>query len=192
MQLHRRLIAAAMLVILPMFESAADAEEATVPPRVQVALVTKLAAYDKNFAERSGERVQIMLVTKRGNADSQAVTGQLKAAFADVDRVGGLPHDETVIEYTDAVALASACRSGRVAILYLGPGLAEDVSSIGGALKGISVLSVAVIDAYVPKGAVLGFRTEGGKPKILLNLPQARSQYVAFAPEVVRIMTVIE
>jgi uncharacterized protein DUF4154 len=188
----RRLLAAGLLVLLLSVAYEGNAQEASVPASVQVALVAKLATYDKNFTARAGDRAQIMVVTTKGDGDSARMSGQLKAAFAEVDRVGGLPHDESIVEYADAPALAKACRDQRVAIVYLTPGLAGEVESIGRALDGISVLTVGAVSGYAAKGAVIDFFVEGGKTKIALNLAQARKQQVALAPEVVRIMRVIE
>jgi hypothetical protein len=88
-------------VLLLVLTHRGDAEEADVPAAVQVALVAKLATY------------------------------QLRAALAEADRIGGLPHDEQVVEYSDASALAAACREKRVSILYLTPGMSGEVEAIG-------------------------------------------------------------
>ena len=188
----RRLVAAASLVLLLCLPDSVDAEESSVPAGVQVALVAKVAAYDKHFVTRAGERARIMIVMARGDADSARVAAQLKAAFADVERVGGLPHDDSVVEYTDAPTLARECRDQRVAIVYLTPGLGSEVEAIGRALDGMSILSVGAVSGYAAKGAVIDFSIEAGKPRIALNLGQARRQDVSLLPELVRIMRVVE
>jgi hypothetical protein len=187
-----RLLAAALAAWVVSLAWIAEAQEASVPASVQAELVAKLASYDKNFATRSGDRVRIMIVTMRGDADSTHMGGQLRAAFAEMDRVGGLPHEELMAEYSDPPTLASTCRNQHVAIVYLTAGMFHEVEAIGKALEGVSILSVGAVGGYSSKGAVIDFFTEGGKPKIALNLAQARRQQVALAPEVVRIMRVIE
>ena len=44
---------------------------------------------------------------------------------------------------------------------------------------------------YVPKGCVLGFDAESGRPKLVVNLSQARLQKVAFKPEFLKLARVI-
>jgi len=44
----------------------------------------------------------------------------------------------------------------------------------------------------VPRGIVLGFDLVGGKPKMLVNLGQARKQHVAFMAEVLKLAKVFE
>jgi poly(3-hydroxybutyrate) depolymerase len=192
LRLPRQLSGCAPFVLLVALTSVALAQEAAVPPGVQVSLIAKLVSYDKNFAARAGERARILIVTAKGDSDSARTAGQVKAALAETDRVGGVPHDESVTEYTDTEALAKACRDQRAAIVYLMPGLGGEVEAIGRALDGVSVLSVGAVGGYASKGAVIDFFIDGGKPKIALNLAQARKQQVALAPEVIRIMKVIE
>jgi hypothetical protein len=175
-----------------LFAQGVDAEEATVPAGVQVALLAKIASYDKNFNSRSGDRARILIVTIRGDADSERMSGQVRAALGEIDRVGGLPHDDIALEYVDAAALAKSCRDQRVSIVYVMPGLSREMEAIGRALDGASVLSVGAVSGYAGRGAVLDFFVEGGRPRIALSLERARGQGVAFAPEFVRITKVIE
>jgi hypothetical protein len=189
---RRWLLVASLLGLLVFVASVVDAEEVSVPAAVQVALLVKVASYDKNYATRAGERAHIVIVTMKGDVDSARMSGQLGVALSETDRVGGLPHDESVVEYANAPSLAQACRERHVAIVYLTPGLTDEVDAIGRALDGMSVLSVGAVNGYAAKGAVIDFFVEGGKPKIALNLAQARKQQVALAPEVVRIMRLRE
>jgi hypothetical protein len=57
-------------------------------------------------------------------------------------------------------------------------------------LTPVSVLSVGDVPEYVPDGVVLGFDLEAGKPKLLVNLDQARRQNVEFTSDVLRLMKV--
>jgi hypothetical protein len=178
-------LAAALLVIRP-----SRAQSMPVPIAVQADLLVKIAAYDKSFPARAGDRVRVGLVTKRGHVESIRVAGQLKATLGDIGAIGGLPHEELLVEFIGAPALAKACREQHLAIVYLAPGLSDDIDAIRTALDGVSVLSVAAAPEYVQKGVVLGFDVRDAKTKLLLNQGQARKQGVAFRPEIVRLMTV--
>ncbi|SRR5579883_277031 len=187
-----RLLAAGLVLCALCVTWLAGAEEASVPPSVQATLIGKVAGYDKNFLQRAGERARVLIVTARGDVDSSRMGRQLQAALGEIDRIGGLPHEEVMIEYADAPSLASACRDQHAAIVYLTVGMGRELEAIGKALDGVSTLTVGAVGGYAAKGAVIDLFSEGGKPKITLNLPQARKQQVALAPEVVRIMRVIE
>jgi hypothetical protein len=45
---------------------------------------------------------------------------------------------------------------------------------------------------YVPAGIVLGFDLVSGRPKLVVNLSQARRQHVDFRAEVLKLMKVYE
>jgi len=185
--LARLILLATLLVAWPTF-----AEEVAVPIGLQAELVAKVAAYDRNFAARAGERVQVLLVTRAGDGESVRTAAHMESALKDMKEIGGLPHEETTVAYGGAKALADAVKARKVAIVYLTPGLGTELEAIRDALAGVSVLSVGAIADFVPKGAVLGFDLVSGRPKLVVNLTQAKKQDVAFKAEVLKLMRVIE
>ncbi len=185
--LARLILLATVLVAWPTF-----AEEVGVPIGLQAELVAKVAAYDKNFVARAGDRVHVLLVTRIGDSESVRTAAHMESALRDVKEIGGLPHDEVTVGFAGPKALAEAVRARHVAIVYLTPGLGTEVEAIRDALAGVSVLSVGAISDFVPKGAVLGFDVVSGKPKLVVNLTQAKKQDVAFKAEVLKLMRVIE
>ena len=171
---------------------ASDAEDVAVPIGLQAELTAKVASYDKNFAERAGERAQIAILVRGGNADSERAAAHMQSALGALPLVGGLPHDEHVLAWGGGGALAAFVKARRIAIVYVTPGFAADVAEIRGALDGLDVMSVAAVPEYVPKGIVLGFDLVSGKPKLLVNLTQGKRQKVAFKAEVLKMMKVYE
>jgi hypothetical protein len=131
-------------------------------------------------------------VTKSGDDESTRIAAQMQRSLRDRAEIGGLSHDETTLVYSDAATLAGVIRSRKIAIVYFTPGLRGEIPAIASALSGINVLSVAAQADYVPKGAVLGFDLVSGKPKLAVNLPQAKRQDVAFRAEVLKLMRVYE
>jgi len=168
------------------------AEAESVPLGLQVQLLAKVAAYDRNLPERSGGRVRLAVVTRPGNADSERATAQLLMKLRESALIGGLPHDDVVVKFTTADALAASCRSEHFSIVYFTPGFQDELPALRSALQGVSVLTVATVATYVPGGIVLGFDTASAKPKLLFHVTQARLQSVAMSTDVVRLMTVFE
>lgn len=166
------------------------AQVSTVPAEIQAELLAKLEGYDRGFAARAGDAARIFLVVKPGSTKSQISAEEMRAALARIDRVGGLPHQETIVPYPGAQALAQRCRDEKIAVVYFTPGFDDEVDALRVALAEDNVLSLGAVSDYVPKGIVLGFELESGKPKILINLEQARRQGVNFSSDVLRLMTV--
>lgn len=168
------------------------ADEVAVPVPLQAELVAKVAAYDKNFAARAGDKARILLVVKKGDAESTSFGKHMAAALGELPTIGGLAHEETVLPFAGAAELATTCKTRRASIVYLGPGLAPDIEAIRAALDGVNVLSVAAAAEQVPRGIVLGFDLISGKPKILVQLTQAKKQDVAFKAELLKLAKVYE
>jgi hypothetical protein len=184
----------ATLSALPIALLARDAraEEVAVPPRLQAELLARVAAYDKSFARRAGDAARVLLVARASDNESTRTIAQLKTALGEIDRVGDLPHEETIVTYEGAPGIAAACRARRASIVVFGPGFSRDVEEIRAALDGVDVLSVSAVAEYVPRGIVLGFDLVSSRPKLLVNLTQARRQGIAFRADVLKIMRVYE
>jgi hypothetical protein len=170
----------------------AVADESPVPEKLQAELVAKIAAYDRNFAARAGERAHVLIVDKPDDADSARSATHFEAALHELPDIGGLAHDEAIVPWHGAAGLADQVRSRHAAIVYFAPDFAPEIGAIRSALDGVDVLSVAAVPDYVPQGIVLGFDLVSGKPKLLVNLAQARRQHVAFMAEILKMAKVYE
>jgi hypothetical protein len=167
------------------------AQSDVVPIKMQAELFGKLASYDRNFQKRAGPKALVVLVVAPRNAQSTTFAASMRLALERLERIGGLPHHENVVQYENAAALAKLCRAERAAAIYLGPGLEAESERVAAALSGLDVLSVASNPAYVEQGIVLGFDLVSGKPRILVNLPQAKRQNVNFRADVLKLMKVL-
>jgi hypothetical protein len=168
----------------------AGAADTSVPIVLQAGLLAKVAAYDRNFAARAGQRARVLVVERPKDADSARAVAQMRSALSEIPTIAGLPHDEIVIAWSSAKALADTIKAEHAAIVFFTPGFSDDLGAISTALAGIDVLSAAAVPEYVPGGVVLGFALIGGKPKLLANLTQASKQNVAFQAEVLKMMKV--
>jgi hypothetical protein len=165
------------------------AQVAAVPAEIQAELVSKLETYDRGFVARAGSTAKVLIVVRSGNGKSELAAADTRAALAKVERVGGLPHQEVVVAYEGAEALAQRCRSEKAAIVYFTPGFDDELDALRKTLGSLSILTVGAPE-YVQRGVVLGFELESGKTKIVINLEQAKLQGVAFPAEVLRLMKV--
>lgn len=162
------------------------------PPRLQAELLAKVAAYDGKFAARARGSALLFIVVAPGVADSERFGGQISAELGKQPRIGGVAHEEEVIRYSSPADLGRLCRERKPAIVYIGPGLSEQVPAIAEVLAGVDLISVSPQPSDVARGIVLGFEVVSGKPKLLVHLPQARRQNVAFRPELLRLARVIQ
>jgi hypothetical protein len=168
------------------------AESTNVPIRLQAELLAKVTGYDRNFQARSGAQARVLIVLAPGDADSKVAATDMKSALATLPSVGGLSHEDEIASYVDAPTLGETCRTRQIAIVYLTPGFSGQVPAIRDALGSMQLLTVASLADYVPAGIVLGFDLVSGRPKLVVNLSQARRQHVDFRAEVLKLMRVYE
>ena len=187
-----RLVTGLGLAVAVLLSSRTSLGEEAVPVALQAELVAKVASYDRNLAARAGDRVHVLIIVNPKNDASSSFAKHMVDALGGVDKIGGLPHDETTAPFTGAQALADACKTKRIAIVYLAPGLGDEVPGIRAALEGVNVLSVTADPGGVAKGIVLGFDLVSGKPKILVHLGQSKRQEVAFKAELLKLARVFE
>jgi len=166
------------------------AESSGLPASVQAELMGKLAGYDRNFAARAGSKAIILLVVMPGDTDSSRAALEVKGALSRLSTVGSLPHEEQVVNFSNAGALADAVRSRKAAIVYFGPGFDKQLPAIRGAFSSLDVLTIGSVPDYVPNGIVLGFDLVSGHPKLLVNVDQAKKQQVSIPASVLKLMKV--
>ncbi|MCA9627322.1 MAG: YfiR family protein [Myxococcales bacterium] len=166
------------------------AQDVTVPIRLQVKLLAKVAAYDRNMEERAGGKVRVLVLQASSDAESQRTAQRIVAALEREPKIAGLGHTQTRRDYDGARELVKAVKEESFDIVYVTPGLEDAVDEIRGALIGIDVLSVSAVASHVPDGIVLGFDLSGGKPKLQVNLTQAKQQNVAFKSSLLRLAKV--
>jgi hypothetical protein len=173
--------------------SSARAEDMALPVGLQVELLVKVAGYDRNMAQRAGDRVRVVILTRPGSDESAKVGAQVETALKDRGAIAGLPHEESIVPFVDARSLADLCRARRLAIVYVTPGFTDgEISAIAAALDGVDVFTAAALPSFVPRGIVLGFDLVSAKPKLLVHLGQARKQKVDLSADVLKLMKVYE
>lgn len=163
------------------------------PISLQVELLLKVAAYDKNLAQRAAGRVALTVLVKKDDPDSARSAAQARLALSKTSDVLGLPLESASMIHSDAPTLTRLLRANNVAILYLMPGFVEsELADIAEACAGISVLSAGALARHAERGTVLALDLVGGKPKLIVNLTRAKQQHVDLSSNVLKLMRVIE
>jgi hypothetical protein len=116
----------------------------------------------------------------------------MQSALRLMEHIGGIAHEEILVPFEGAAALAEFCRAKGAAAVFFGPGFDDDVDAIKTALDGQDVLTAGSVPEYVPRGIVLGFDIVSGSPKLLVHLTQARRQHVSLRADLLHLARVFE
>jgi hypothetical protein len=170
----------------------AHAEAPSVPLQLQVELSTKIVEYVQAPSISSLPVVRIGIIVKATSPESMRAGAELKAAFDRVTTLAGRAHEQSLIVWPGAKALADQVQRQGLTILYLTPGLDSEVEPLSGALVGLPVVTITAIDSFVANGALIGFELLSGHPKMIFNLRQAKKQQVTLRAAVMKLMRIVE
>jgi len=181
-----------LLLVVALSAGRASADEPAVPLDLQVDLISKILKYDRDFSARANPLAKVLIVRRPGNVDSERIARQMKAALGAAPTLGGAKHSEEEVLYTSADALVSMARARKVCLVIFASGFDDEATNVARAFDGFDGLTATTQASAVEKGIVLGFDLVSGRPKMLLNLRQARKQNADFRSDVLKIMKVYE
>lgn len=161
-----------------------------VPVELQVELLAKVVRYDRNFAARAGSQGRVLIAYAPESPESERVGRQLLAALKSQALIGGVPHQDELVPFVSAERMVALARERKASVVLFAPGLAGHAAALGKAFDGFDGLTVSSTSEGIREGVVLGFDLVSGKPRMLLNLSQARRQHADFRAEVLQLMTV--
>jgi hypothetical protein len=166
---------------------------ADVPMSVQVPLLLRVLAYDRALARNGGADV-VLAVLYDAASDGSV---QAKNAFTravregDVRAVNGRPL--RVVEVNVAGGnLAASLRSGQASAAYLTPGLEGRLPSIVRSAAESRTLLLCGSEGYVRTGVAVGIGAAAGRPRLLINLPAARTAGADLPAALLNVATVIQ
>jgi YfiR/HmsC-like len=166
--------------------------EPEVPIRVQIALLDRVIPFDRNFAVRvHGGELSLAVIVDDQSLDSVRVGAQLLSELSSVETLGGFKIRTSRVAFSSGQALIEECRRLRAGIVCVSPGLREPPSKLAAMLQGLRVLSVGSMPEQAPQGLVLGSAVRSGKPRVLVNLAQAKRQEVDFRADFLRMVEVV-
>jgi hypothetical protein len=166
------------------------AEALAVPVALQAQLLSQVASYQRGFGNGAATAKLIILIRK-GNADSERTGIQMQNAVKSIGKLGGLSAETSIATMTDMKGFMGDVTRERPAAIYVATGFESEISSIRDSLGTQSILTVSAMPSDVDRGIVLGFDLIASRPKLVINLGQARKQSLDFSAQLLRIAKVI-
>jgi hypothetical protein len=190
---RRVLLLCTLLLVVAAFLAAPPgrADELTVPIGLQVDLLDRIVRFERSYASRAGAPALVVVVAKGDEAASVRAAALASAAIGQLGNLGARRASVVIMTFSSPGALRSA--SPEADIVYLMPGFSRaDMQSIAAIYIDSKVLTVGTTNGDAENGAALGFELEGSKPRIIVNLRQARAQRLDFSAQLLRLARVIQ
>jgi hypothetical protein len=165
--------------------------EPEVPLRLQVSLLDRVIPFDRNFHVRVVGQLSLAIVVDDGNEDSVRVGAQLLNELSARESLGNYRLTAHRVPFKSMSGLVEDCKYLKAGVVYVTPGVREATPRLATGLRGMKVLTVGTMPEQVPGGLVLGSAVRSGKPRVLVNLTEARQQEVDFRADFLRMAEVV-
>jgi hypothetical protein len=184
-----RLIAAILVLSVPLRAGA----QGDVDPDRQALILVRALAYDNNLRTRAGDAVVLAVVSRGGNAASEAAAQDMLKAFRSLERikVQQLPFRAVMLPYPGKAALKSAVTAQGIDVLYICGGLESELSAIKEFSRHEHLLTIGAKPEFVENGLSLGVFIIESKNTITVNLGASREEGAAFGADLLRVGRVI-
>ena len=163
------------------------------PPGKQAVFLARVIAYDGNLTARAGPTVNIAILARKGDKDSELMSEAILKAFSPLESATllGLSVKVVRVYFAGREALERAVREGGIDTFYVCSGLDASLTDIKSVSRQRKVLTVGSQEGHLKLGLSLGVFEVGGKNTIMVNLDASREEGAAFGPELLRLATVV-
>jgi hypothetical protein len=163
------------------------------PAAKQAIFLARVIAYDANLKMRAGGTVNIGILVKKGDAESEKMADAITKAFVplEVATMLGLSVKISRVTFSGRDSLDKSVRDGGIDTLYICSGLDGSLADIKSVSRARKVLTMASKEDHLKLGLSLGVFSIDGKNTIFVNLEASREEGAAFGPELLRLATVV-
>lgn len=164
-----------------------------VPIPIQFQLVLKVLTAERNRPLETRKALAIGIVYQRNSPDSRDV----KDRFAAEIEKGTANHRTPpirleLIDVSNPANLASELARANPDILYVSPLPGFDLDSIVSLSRARKILTFTGVPAYVQSGLSVGFSSERGDARILINRKASLAEGADFSSKFLKVAQVIE
>jgi hypothetical protein len=154
--------------------------------------LARALAYDANLRDRAGSTVVLTVLFRADHGASEKEAREVAKVFKSLESVtiAGLPFRVTSVPFVDAHALEASVVENGVDVVYLCPGLEDDLPAIKSVSRKKKILTMAGNEEFARLGASLAVETTD-RPRIVVNLKESREEGALFATGLLRLAKVI-
>lgn len=176
--------------VSPDYAQAGEVEE--VNPDLAAQLFLKILSYDRNLVTHSHGKLVLVIVYRPESADSERIRDAMQGALQ--ERIGkysvqGLPASVTTVAF-DAKLLLKRLQTAGATVLYLTPGLEDQVGAIGAAAQLLKAPTLTGRRSLLDAGIALAVVVNEDRPGIVVNLPVAKALGMDLDPNLLRLADV--
>ncbi len=153
----------------------AAAQGGSLPPDMQMALISKILRFDRHL-ERYGGEVVLAFVYQAGNRESGRVANELSDAARGLHDIGAArqPFRTVLLPYRSGMELRAELKREGVDLVYLAPMRAVDLRQLVEQAHGAGILTISGEAEPIQAGCAIGLQERGPRPAVSIRLASAR------------------
>jgi hypothetical protein len=166
--------------------------QSALPADLQATIVARVLAYDRGLKARAGSSVGVVVVFKVGSGPSTQAQAEIVTAFGALRAtIQGLPLTVSAHPFKDAATLGAAATRDGIDVLYVTPGLDNELPAIRQLCAQHRLVGVSSVRAFVEQGLAVGVVSKGDRPGILVNKAIADSVGMDLDPKLLQLSEVL-
>ena len=166
---------------------------APVPVPIQLPLVLKVLTAERNRPLEARPILVIGIVYQRTSRESREAKDRLVAEIEKgTAKDWALPVRFGLIDVSNPRDLASGVAAAKPDILYVSPLDGFDIDAITSLSRARKILTFTGVPAFVKLGLSVGFGSERGETRILINRKASLAEGADFSPRLLKLAAVIE
>jgi hypothetical protein len=181
--------AAAMLVVFAVTGQAAD--QPSVPPRLEAAILSRVIGADRSLPARVGPSLVIGLVFKGGAANSANLAAFDAYQALGAQTIAGFSPRTRGRAYRDRADLEAWVEREGIDVLRVADGLSAEIEEIGRVCEARKLFCATPNPDYLKAGLVVAVAMRDNKPRLVVDQPHARAAGVDLDPDVQQLAEVL-
>jgi hypothetical protein len=166
-----------------------DAQDMPVPVELQIPLLSRILAFDRNF--ETGLEAEIVVAIVYQSRFRASNTANQKVLDAVKTRnwwwANGLPMRCVPVDLSQGRSLRAQLAAAGADVIYVAPLRAVDIGSITEVSRDLDVLTYTGVPEYVRGGVGVGLDLLENRPLIVVNLDGTRAEGSAFSSELLKL-----
>ena len=169
-------------------------QDVTVPPNVQVVMLSRVFEFDRAFQDRAGDEVVVAVLVQRLHRSSLNTAREFMEAAAERNdlTIGGIPARFVELELEEPARLDEVLREIDADIAVMTPLRTLEPGAVARSAHAAGAIPVGAVPSYAAAGAAVSFDVRGGRPEILVNVQASRQARCEFTSQLLEVARIVE
>lgn len=159
---------------------------------IQFSRLMKTLVFERNLKSRTGDRLVLGILYKPSVPESEKSRNEIVRLVKSSSRtIQGNLLTVVSVEFSQGADLGEACERMGVDVMFITPMRSIDLKSITEVSRKKKIVTLTGVPEYASSGVAVGVEMELGRPKLIINLPQAVAEGCDFDSRLLKMARVL-